>query len=231
MIGIAIIVLKINKNEKQKQFLPYYIACIILLISAIVVPFFASALRTSRLYHIALIILSPMFVIGFSYLLNVIPIIFIRKNLMKMSFVVISIFLIIYLLFNTGFIFEILKDNPTSNSLSNIDYAKFNPQEVACAKWIYLISSSDTVRLNGQPIIVADNYRQLLLYGFFPRDNVYFLIYMYKNEYKYIFMNKYNIDENKVIVTDAYIYTTADGFIKNKNKIFDDNGAYIYTNF
>jgi uncharacterized membrane protein len=132
---------------------------LLFLVACIAIPVFASALNTDRMYQIGLILLSPYVVIGWSSVINVIS----RKQLPRavkgkpqLSLKFIAPFFVILLLFNTGFIYHVANDNPTSISFdSEIDYPKFSNQEVIGAQWTFSAMSG------GQ--VYADQYRWLLL--------------------------------------------------------------------
>lgn len=145
-------------NTLAAVFLSFLVACI-------AIPFFASALNTDRMYQIGLILLSPYVVIGWSSVIGRIS----RMQLLRgvkakpqsssisivFSFVIL---LVILLLFNTGFIYHVANDNPTSISFDDgIDYPRFSNQEVIGAQWMFSAMSG------GQAY--ADQYRFLLLGG------------------------------------------------------------------
>lgn len=141
LIGFTGLILKINKMNFKKDFFPLALISLILLFLSISVPNFANALNTSRIYQISLIFLAPFSIIGgiivlkniFEFKLSKINDFRINslKNTINNSFKIswddkkslrylkiISIFLVVFLLFNSGFIYEITNDYPTSYSIS-----------------------------------------------------------------------------------------------------------------
>ena len=97
-------------------------------IGGVTLPFFASALNTSRLYQISLILLAPFGIIGGIALTSRL------RNLSdpcNHSLHIVAIFLGIFLLFNCGWVYEVCQDESTSFALnSSLDYPVFNKQEV-----------------------------------------------------------------------------------------------------
>jgi uncharacterized membrane protein len=89
--------------------------------AGVVVPFFASSLNTTRLYHITLIFLAPFCMIGgmtFFRMVNHV----VKKSWTDRigisSLKILSVFFAIFLLFNSGWVYEVAKDDPGSISLS-----------------------------------------------------------------------------------------------------------------
>jgi uncharacterized membrane protein len=122
----------------------------ILLLSLL--PFSAKALNMTRIYQITLFALSPLFVIGGAFIIqNSIKITMIKNKLRQNHVILILILgvLVPYFLFNTGFVYEITKDVPTSIPLGmermKNDTVKIvdlyntytTEQDVVSARWYY----------------------------------------------------------------------------------------------
>ncbi|AKB61546.1 DUF2206 domain-containing protein [Methanosarcina mazei] len=143
----------------------YTVLCFVsyvLLIASLIVPFLSNAYNTSRLYHIALIIISPLCIIGGIAFFKIIYSLF-RANFsqkyMKKSIRALMIFFAAFMLFNSGFVSDIANNRIFSFVTSGMDMFApcYNDREVQCAKWIYGAKNSET--------IYADEYRCLLLKG------------------------------------------------------------------
>lgn len=84
------------------------------------IPLIGFQLGFDRVFHIALILLAPYFIIGFKAVLNILTylkgICNLRINLKVSSSALIAIFLTVLFLFNSGFIFE-LSNDPLPNSV------------------------------------------------------------------------------------------------------------------
>lgn len=121
-IGLAVVVL--GAGRKAYQFSAEYVifALINLLICglALVVPYFASSLNTSRLYQITLVILAPLCIIGGVELFRAIasPLGRWKINTGELAIRAMALAVVVYLLFNTGLVFHAAGDHPMSVSLS-----------------------------------------------------------------------------------------------------------------
>jgi len=146
---------------------------------------------------------------------------------------ILSIFLLIFLLFNTGWIYEIAGDSPTSFSLNNtIDGPKFSEQEVTGKEWLYQVYP---FKENKTSYIYADYYRFLLLrtsFGYIPT-----VLSVNSNDTannSYIYYSTFNIVNNEVVLcdkSDANVipkYYPSEKFIIAKNEIYNNGGAKIY---
>lgn len=138
---------------------------LLLLVAAIAVPFLASSLNTTRLYHIALLLLAPFSVIGsiasFGFSARALsPVLGKTKKSFSTNTAlkVLSVLLALFLLFNVGVIYELSKDHPSSISLSQNwiqlygdaeekaqFYNMYTPSgEVASAIWISQHKNNDS---------------------------------------------------------------------------------------
>ena len=201
--------------------------------AGIAVPYFASSLNTTRLYQITLFFLAPFFVIGGIATFNRInKLLGVRlvKDSMKMSFKLLSLFLAISLLFNSGFIYEVANDTPISISLDKtMDYPRFNDKEVYAAQWV-----SDTIDSNP---IYADYYGVLLFKEFeYERVKYFFSETQELSSESYIYFRNINLkslmlEKNKkrihiyVELLDSIFYNQV---ITKKNMIYDNGGSEIF---
>ena len=183
IIGLIATVLCIIFSDLSKKYIPLRInefnlaymiiavTCLVVLIAAIIVPYFSGNIGTVRLFHITLIILSPFFVIGSIVSLTIFSLPFKHfsaKRVSKLSCTLVSFFLFIFLLMNSGVFHEVSKDkNPISISISSDkEYLKsssiFTEKEVRCAKHL-----SRTI---GDKFVFTDIFgRQFLRLIFIPR--------------------------------------------------------------
>jgi uncharacterized membrane protein len=127
----------------------------VLLLSAIFIPRFAGFLEMDRLHHVALIFLSPLFVLGAGTFINAFNL---RKEKKKerernelYSLALISIVLVAFFLFQTGFIYEVAGDSiPSSISLSKYkmeySYTLIHESDVFSAMWLSRCGDVEHVR-------------------------------------------------------------------------------------
>jgi uncharacterized membrane protein len=224
-----------NLFNFSKEYLILAFASYSICIIAIIVPFFAQALDTVRLYHIALFILSPYFIIGIIISMYILKQLIKSKsnyNIIPISFKISSIFLCIFLLLNSGVIHEISGEDhpfsPVSVSIDNsTDYPLFNKMETIGVDWLKKYRTSK--------IVYADKYRWLLLKR---KDwDVGNLITNANQTFpkrSYIYLGTLNKKNNELLVfirgsgSPKLVYLSSDSIIDNKNKIFDDGGSEIF---
>lgn len=131
------------------------------LLLGITIPFFSSAMNTSRLYQISLIFLAPLCGLGGIILLKIIYSFFHLKWYKKdydKYVKSLSLLLVLFFLFNSDFIYN-LEEGHFSNSISiDHDYPRFNDQELLSANWLYKVKNENQ--------IFADQFRFILLRSF-----------------------------------------------------------------
>lgn len=227
---------KIKYLKFNNEYLSVCAAFYLILIAAIAVPNFSSALNTSRLYQITLVLLAPFCVIGGIILLRVLSKRVLQLNIKEnkvLTLKILSMFFTIFLLFNTGWIYEIAGDSPTSFSLNNkLDFPKFNDRDVAGKEWLYQVSRIE--ENNGY--IYADVYRWLLFLSCFDSNNLSMfpenIDHISRNSY--IYLSTYNIFKNEILIilqkgADSLSeYVNFDLYISSKNQIYNNGGAKIY---
>jgi uncharacterized membrane protein len=232
IIGILTIFFqgKLMNFFKEYKFFSY--VSFIFLLAGIFMPYFSSSLGVSRLYHILLFFLAPFCIIGgittFKIIIKLLRIKKI-KNFETTTIKILSIFFGLFLLFNTGFIDEVMDDRPTSFVLnSSLDYPDFNKKEVIGAIWL------NNVREDNH--IYADEYGKCLLKGymwFLPKN-----ITMNEESIKRnsnIYFRSYNIEKKSILISitnntvqNKLGYISIEKFINKKCKIYTNNGSEIY---
>lgn len=222
VIGVICVFFNYMKINLKTEYLGITLGSLTLCFLAIFTPYLASALNTSRLYQISLIFLSVFCIIGGLAILKIIS----RSRLsFNKSLKILSIFLAIILLFNTGFANQIFNE-PTSISLTNtVDYPQFNQKEVYGSNWIFTYSN------NGN--IYADNYRSLLLQSdFISVKTLDYLNSLPRNTYLYL--GNANIKNNTIAVrersgvTHKIVYINSNMFTNGSNQIYDNSGSKIF---
>lgn len=162
ILGFLFNIGNINKRFKMKK--EYFFFAILFLgicIMAILVPNFSSQLDTIRMFHIAIIVLSPFFVIGFMLIIERINILLSNRSFPKTfniisikekiniliksdrnyhkTFNIISIFLVVFLFLNTGLLQVIVNEpfKPTmALSTNNRDPPLFYEEDISSAEWL-----------------------------------------------------------------------------------------------
>jgi len=221
-----------NFNREYLEFSSLFFAGYFIILS-----FPYTGFGTSRLYLLSLIFLAPFCIIGGMLVIKTLLIIISklsrRENywIVKMEYwpKVLSIFFAIFLLFNSGWIYEVTKDYPCSIALnSTIDYPRFNSQEVLAAAWLHIVKTDSH--------IYADTFRWLLLIEFEGYPYVWFVNFdeIQTSEDVYIYLGTFNVEKGKILterkegVIRIRVYTDIASLINEKSRIYDNRGSQIY---
>ena len=127
-IGIITLMLKYKKMNFREEYVVFSVISFAICFGSLVVPYFSSAINTTRLYHITLFFLSPFCIIGgvivfrilSEALISTLHRFFLRSTSrynytnLQTPYKLLSIFLVMFFLFNSGFIYEVANDIPTS---------------------------------------------------------------------------------------------------------------------
>ncbi len=231
-IGIGIITLILGKDGMNfnREYKALSLATFLVLVGGVMVPFFSSQMNTTRLYHVALIILAPYCVVGMLTLLNLLKKILRRNFSRKALLKVISIYFILLLLFDTGLVYQALdKEHPSSIALnSSYDFPKFNQYELSGANWLRDNSHQQT--------IYADKYRATVLGSVVPCKEIppYFDLVASQS---FIFLGTGNLDRGKILVytmagsniVQQEGYVSSQEILRSRSKVYDNGGSNIYS--
>ena len=232
LIGVGILLLITRRTEMKfkENYGLFSVMSFLMLILVLTVPFLAGALNPERFYQIALILLSIFFVVGWIGIFILLNRIFRSKwtinSVYHTSLKFLAIFLAISLIFNSGVVYELAGDKPTSMSLhSTMDGPKFNTMEVTGAQWI------TNYRTNNR--VYADSYRFLILNGYIQYNKSEQINNnSLTNPSSYIYVGTYNIENDKFGLSEAgsntLIYSKYQNAILVRKKIFDDGGSQIF---
>lgn len=235
--GIVTLFLRKDGMKFNPEYKALSYATFLILIVGILLPFFSSQMNTSRLYHIALIILSPFCIIGIikiTYKLKLLT----KINLKQERYIqIVSTFLIIFMFFDTGLIYAVT-DQSQSTSIAlnpNTDFPKFNDREVTAGNWL----ANHNYKNNGT--VYADKYRSSVLNSMLPSvkeipPQLNTIELCSKCNSSYVFLGTLNIDKNQILVENMVganvvlnqNYISPQEILKDRSKIYDDGGANIY---
>jgi uncharacterized membrane protein len=232
IIGFLAVVSKNRRMKFGNEYLAFSFASLVVAVACVGVPYFASALNTSRLYHITLFFLAPFCIVGGMALFNELAkALKVRNggNVAENSLKILSMFLVVFLLFNSGFVYEMTRDHPTAISLSSdVDYPRFSDAEVHAAMWMADFSGNSTV--------YGDAYGKQILYEFAfwrvatfwgeteemsPDAYVYF---RYQNVKGSIMWSEKTFPVNYTDIQN----TTFNEVLSKMVKIYDDGDAEVY---
>ncbi len=239
-ISIGILALFLGKDGMKfnEEYKALSIGTFIVLIIGLFLPFFSSQMNTSRLYHIALIILAPFCIIGLIKIINKFKTLS-RSNFPKNHyFHFISIFLIIFLFFDSGLISEIIIPSQCTSIALNpsYDFPKFDQEEVTAGNWLV----NDYIN---NYTVYADQYRVSVLRSMIPSAvqipyayNTLICPHCLNNEKSYVFMGTWNVEKNQILVEQmigsnvvtSELYVSTQEILSNRSRIYDNGGACIY---
>ena len=92
---------------------------------------------SERIYFISLLFISPFFVLGFDFLFGWLKKWYLSNTVNNISRATMLTILMIYYLFQVGWVFQVTGAEPSSFSLSNkVDHARFSKGEEVSAQWL-----------------------------------------------------------------------------------------------
>jgi len=238
-----------NKSSKfDTIYLGFALYWLGILGATVVLPFFA-VMNPYRLYHLALIVLFPFVIVGGIVVSDLLikqtfKLIKMKSNNLKILYTI----FVIYMLFNTSFIYQITGDYPNSISISQEYIKKYGTlndkgflystiiptYDVSSAKWLskhmnnYKNIYSTLGWGQGNAVLMAygniDNKRLQSIHYNSVKDlpNGYIYLY-YFNVVEKIFLDNDPLG-NPIYYNMATIYTN---FIKENSKIYDNGGSQI----
>ena len=244
LITVGIVSLIVNKKPKfEKEYAAFSVICFGILLGCLTVPYFASALNTTRIYQITLFFLAPFCVIGGISIFEILN----KKIKAKMSWAsknalkVLSVLFAIFLLFNSGWVYEVAKDHPQSVSLSNyMDHMVSNEREAIGAQWLSRFTDAES-------IIYGDLITRYILSDWFHTDKLYRRLYQFSQrnigrieKNAYIYLRTWNIKKHEIRMVKPrksmaeipFIYfedmPELVNTINSRNKVYDNVGAQIF---
>ncbi|KGK98090.1 hypothetical protein LI82_10145 [Methanococcoides methylutens] len=234
VFGIIEIILNGKFMKLKKQYIALSYVNLSLCLAAVTVPHLSEKLNTIRLYQITLIILAPFFVIGAISLFKYLRFLATRSysnHIAGTPLKVITIFIVTYLLFNTGIIYETTGDSKSISLNDTIDYPRFNEYEIKSVTWI-----TDN---SNEAQIYADYYGSLLLngykfgqtktfWGYDGKENITESDYIYfrsLNTKAELIIEHENLPYNYIGLQESTLYKEV---IVNKNKIYDNEQSEVY---
>ena len=241
-VGLIALVLRACRLQFHKEYVALAVASFMVLMASTAIPSLALIINTTRLYHISTLLLAPLVVIG-ALLVAIVPrrlgIVEGRWIDARNAFKLVAALFAVMLLFSTGFVYEITRQDPTSFFLNEqIDTARFNEREVAAAQWLSQVRPSETDARNTPPVY-ADAYRGLLWTSL---DGNYSLNGIPDQAYKmprdgYVYLGTFNTETGsgaqvynaRSFLNGTLIFHSGlSGVIDERNRIFSDGGATIY---
>lgn len=123
LVGFVVMIIRRKIKRSDQEYTLLASLSMATLMMAVILPNFAYTIQMGKLYHIALLFISPLFVLGgktiFSYVLKFFPLK--EKKKKTCTFFLIMTLLVAFFLFQTGFVYEVM-DDPTPSSISLSKY-------------------------------------------------------------------------------------------------------------
>jgi uncharacterized membrane protein len=235
IIGVlSVLIFNWASNRKYNFNREYRILSVLnlfLLFASIAIPFFADELNISRIYHLTLLTLAPFCIIGiltsFMLISKILRMNWTKKSI-KISYGIISVFLVIFFLYQSSFIYQTALGSSYSIAVDkNLDSAVFNNQEALSADWL------STYKLNHP--FYADYFGGFILVSILGKDPVYMdPQHMLIASNSYIYLRKFNIEnktwfigyKSKAIRANYNINTT--DVVINKSLVYSNGNSQIY---
>jgi uncharacterized membrane protein len=199
-------------------------ASFLLLVLSLFLPHFAAALNTTRIYHISLLILAPFMVIGVSTIIDVANSMLKSKKISindNNSFYISSLFLMVFLLFNSGFAYELGHDPALSIALNSTwDFPRYNEREYFGATW-----TENNIKNDAN--LYADPFSTYLLAEKIPLQPDYAFE---KNNFGYLYLRETNIKKKGLMVYIREKTLAHESIVELKNINLYKNGDEIYSN-
>lgn len=224
-------------NREISAFYPPICA---LLVAGIVVPYVSGALQTERLLHIGLLFVAPLFALGALAVGGIASAARVRRrtvseNTRKRVLGGLSVFLALFLLLNSGLIYEVAHDNPTSIALNKtVAYPIFNDMETTATLWLQKETLPDAR-------IYTDAYHYSLITTIKPQMNVPQLSASSADSASklprnnYIFFGTTNVANKELYLVQysannipSYVNVSAFKISQNRSLLYANGGTQVY---
>jgi uncharacterized membrane protein len=231
VLGFMISVLGYRRVQFNVWYLLLSLGALGICVCAVVLPYFASALNTSRVFQISLIFLAPFCVLGGLIIIqgmSKIMKISGKDQKIKNSLKILSLFFGVFLLFNSAWIYEVAKDKPSVLLNNTVDFPIVNEREVAGAKWL--------TKMREDSLIFADDYREPFLTRYQSSQKIMNLPWDGDTipDKSYVFLGNFNIVTDSILVSyqeKANVitkHTNPDNILTNRSKIYNVGSAEVY---
>ncbi len=246
LLGFAYVIARYVKQRSHPGLTFFSVAGILFLFMSITLPYFASSLNMDRIFHIVLIFISMLGIIGvvcsIEWICRIQNIPKLQKD--KMISICLLLVYVPYFLFNTSVIFEVTEksnnfalqiDDATDHSeyFTNSSFyflnARVPGEDVAACHWISTSRSANY-------LFYADSYRECELwgYGLIPLNEVIRGVYP-PDTGGYVFVGRQNIIENTYFCSDKnrvrssvkYSFDQIRQDLEPRNLVYS-SGAAIY---
>jgi uncharacterized membrane protein len=229
-LGILYLLINYHKLEINNEYKALSLASFSLCVVGVVLPYVSSALNTTRLFHITTLVLAPFVVLGGQMIFLFLKSIFRMKNDVRdFNLKFIAIVLCIFMLFNSGWIYEVTGDHPTSYLLNNnIDTSIFNDGEITGAKYWNSLRSDQSIYADQNRWLLLESINLTSTIPAYYRFNSTDHLSIPRNTF--IYLGTYNINTNRFLLlnspdVDFYSISTV---VFNSSKVYSNLYCDIY---
>jgi uncharacterized membrane protein len=232
LAGFIGLITRRKKILLKKEYLMFTVIAMASLVALIAVPGLARTLNMTRFYHILLLFLAPLFVVGVDFFVKLI----VKRRTELVTSIIILVVLVPYFLFQTNFIYEVvgteswslpLSKHRMSESFLRSGFGYFDQSEITGALWItknvdlanstiYGDDVSVEVVLGGHALIHPDHLEVL--------SNVTVL-----SANATVYLNRANLIEGIIEGPhDSWNITSISPTLDFANKVYSNGGCEIY---
>jgi len=233
VVGFIALLMKRVKVEVNTEFFAFTSIAMAFLTALIVVPGLAKTMNMTRFYHVLLFFLAPLCVLGAESIVKLMS----REKSNFRTSVLLLLILVPYFLFQTNFVYEVVKTESWSVSLSGYrmssyklyyGFGRTDSLSVFSAKWIHDSITIRNVEIYGDRVSYGNVLRNYgFIYGGYinPLSNITRV-----PENGIIYLNSLNVVKG-IVVAGSYLCNSSElVFLKDMNIAYSNGGSKIYKN-
>jgi len=236
-VGVIKSLIKPETEILNQEYEIFSLQAFLLCIACFGLPYFAATINTSRMYHICLLFLAPYCIIGGTFVIKRLSGMISNDFAQKKSLQIMTIFLIIFISFNSGLIYERPGEiNPIQSPPDIGNRPHFYQSEFIAASWM-----SSKINPSGQTVY-TDTFNTYLLnyagapYRFIVGEN----IEINYEDISYLYFGKNNLVNHRIWISapekdvrQAFNEvnidsTTTSGIDQNMNTVYNNGNANVY---
>jgi len=233
VVGLVGVITKRVGYHFEIEYLLLSLFSAMLLAALILVPGLANTMNMTRFYHILLLFLAPLCLLGVKTIMNIFST---RKKEIMVSLLLLAV-LVPYFLFQTGFVYEVTGNDSWSVPLSKYRMPTYRLYGQLGYTTAYSISGAEWLSEN-----VAVEYRQIYAdaWGRVTELRAYGSVYVGHVEKLsnttriaangIVYLSSLNIIE-ETVVGSRYVWNPSElDFLSDLNTIYSDGGCEVYKN-
>jgi uncharacterized membrane protein len=241
-VGLATMISKRQRSRVDRQFLAMSVCAVALLLMSLGLPYFAEFFHASRIYHMTLFFLSPFCIIGATKALEYLSALpsrlargYHHSFRVPWKAVLLSTFLVLYFLFNSGFVYQVTGDVPSSLPLSMsamkasrdpVVQIEFNSMyssdlNIASAHWL-------SERRGGETPVYSDKLSQSYVLSSF---GMIFPALLLDNATQvrpdsYVYLSQLNVIDG-IVYTGVTYYPLSQMHLNMTNTVYSDGSSKV----